>query len=76
MLATAGDRLALEQILFTAAGDASAFEIEALSLSEVDAEGHIVAVIVFDPDDRRAASVEMFERWARSDEALRHVERT
>src|SRR5262249_3795093 len=69
VLATAGDRLVLLRDLWTEAGDASPFEIETLSVWEVDADGHMVAIIAFDPDDRRAASVEMFERWARSDAA-------
>src|SRR5262249_17697910 len=66
VLATAGDRLVLQRNVWTEAADASPFEIETLSLQEVDADGHMVAIIVFNPDDRRAASVEMFERWARS----------
>ena len=69
MLATAGDRLALMRNLWTAVGDASPFEIETLSLWEVHVGGHMVAIVAFDPDDRRAASVGMFERWARSDAA-------
>jgi hypothetical protein len=35
----------------------------------VDGEGRVVAAIYFDPDDRRAASAELLERWARSDAA-------
>jgi hypothetical protein len=69
LLATAGDRLALERARLTGADAASSFEIENLWLTEVDAEGRVVAVIVFDPDDRRAASAELFERHARSDAA-------
>ena len=34
---------------------------------EVDAEGRVVASIVFDPDDRRAASAELLARDPRSD---------
>src|SRR5207247_3801060 len=44
-------------------------QIEALDLTEIDAEGRLVAYIDFDPDDRRAASAELFERFARSDAA-------
>src|SRR5206468_3516123 len=44
-------------------------EIEVLLVGEVDSEGRLVAVIVFDPDDRRAASAELSERYARSDAA-------
>jgi class 3 adenylate cyclase len=85
VLATAGDRLALARLRFAGPAAESApsaetfdpvrdarwagFEIEALQVIEVDAEGRILASILFDPDDRRAASAEMFERYARSDEA-------
>ena len=61
LLATAGDRLALERV-FWEAKDGAAFEAETLSLWEVDAEGRIVAAISFDPDDRRAAAAEMLAR--------------
>ena len=55
LLATTGDRLALEHVRWTGTtADGVAFEIENLSLMEVDAEGRIVAIISFDPDDRRA----------------------
>ncbi|HJQ82991.1 MAG TPA: nuclear transport factor 2 family protein [Candidatus Binatia bacterium] len=79
LLATAGDRLCLEQIRWTGAGGGGVFEAENLSLTEVDADGRIVAVVSFDPDDRRAASEEMFTRfgqtpagrWARALSELR-----
>src|SRR5207244_12716760 len=64
LLATAGDRLALEHHrLFTGAPDAPDAEVETLVLTEVDAEGRLVAYIAFDPDDRRAASAEMLDRY-------------
>jgi hypothetical protein len=68
LLATAGDRLALERVLFPGTGwqgidDAGEFEQEFLVLVEIDAGGRTVAAIFFEPIDRRAASREMFERW-------------
>jgi hypothetical protein len=69
VLATAGDCLVLEHVRFSGPDAGLAFEVEALRLIEVDAEGHLVAGIIFDPDDRRAASLEMLERYARSDAA-------
>ncbi len=66
LLATAGDHLALEHVRWVEAEDRVPFEAEALSLTEVDAEGRVVAVVSFDPDDRRAASLELVERQARS----------
>jgi class 3 adenylate cyclase len=52
-------------------GEATRRLVGALVTPEVDTEGHLVAIIMFDADDRRAASMEMFERYARSDEARR-----
>ncbi len=69
LLATAGDRLALERMLWTLRHGAQVSEIEVLKVAEVDAEGNIVAYLIFDPDDRRAAAREMLDRWARSDAA-------
>jgi ketosteroid isomerase-like protein len=67
VLATSGDRLALHHYRFVGDRDGSAWEAEVLNLSEVDAEGRTVAMIHFDPDDHRAASAEMLERYLRSD---------
>ena len=69
VLATAGDRLVLEHVRFTGPGDAVDFEIENLSLTEIDAEERYVAVVAFDADDRRAANKEMLERFARGEAA-------
>src|SRR5262249_54055185 len=81
VLATAGDRLALARLRRSSEGGLAAFgmdvatcdepesEIEHLLVTEVDAEGRLVAVIMFDPGDRHAATVEMLERYARSDAA-------
>jgi ketosteroid isomerase-like protein len=68
LLATAGDRLALAHVRRTDPAKAK-WEVDALVLHEVDEHDRTVAVIAFDPDDRRAASMEMLERHARSDEA-------
>jgi len=66
VLATAGHRLALGHVRWTGPGDAVDFEVEALSLTEVDAEGRFVAILTFDADDRRAAALEMLERGGRA----------
>ncbi|HJQ85102.1 MAG TPA: hypothetical protein VKA21_13545 [Candidatus Binatia bacterium] len=68
LLATAGDRLALSHCRWSDPAGTK-WDLEVLSLDEVDAEGRTVAIIAFDADDRRAAGMEMFERFARSDEA-------
>ncbi|MBI1818289.1 MAG: nuclear transport factor 2 family protein [Deltaproteobacteria bacterium] len=64
VLATAGDRLALQRNRFTRTKEVLLFEIETLALTELDAEGRLVAVVLFDPDDRAAASAELIERYA------------
>jgi hypothetical protein len=69
LLATAGDQLALCRIRFVGGEAGSEWEVDTLHLVEVDAEGRTVAVVAFDPTDRRAAGLEMLERFARKDEA-------
>jgi hypothetical protein len=65
VLATAGERLALERRVWrSATGDA---EVETLDVFEVDADGRLLASVVFDPEDRRAASEEMFVRFHRGE---------
>jgi hypothetical protein len=62
--------LVLHHVLFSVFDAATLVaEVEALQVLEVDAEGRVVATIAFDPDDRRAASTEMFDRYFRSDAA-------
>lgn len=62
LLATAGDRLALEHIVCVTGDPEAPSEIEILELDEVDREGRFVAITLFDPQDRAAASAELFER--------------
>jgi ketosteroid isomerase-like protein len=72
VLATAGDRLAMTRGRFTISdGETVVAEIDVLQINELDAAGRVVAAVTFDPDDRRAASIEMLDRWFRSDEAPR-----
>jgi ketosteroid isomerase-like protein len=70
LLATAGDRLALEHLLYWAgAADAPDLEVEALCIAEVDAEGRVIATISFDPEDRNAAFAEAQARFAAGEAA-------
>ncbi|MGH7820689.1 MAG: hypothetical protein ACREQ9_13040, partial [Candidatus Binatia bacterium] len=70
LLATAGERLMLSRLRFTGSeNDVLLVEAETLVVTEVDEAGRALAIIQFDPEDRRAASVEMVERFARGDEA-------
>jgi hypothetical protein len=71
ILATVGDRLALERLLWMGSYDGGGFESDNLEIIEVDGAGRIVTIIMFDPDDRRAASSELRERYARGDDPLK-----
>ena len=62
LLATAGDRLALQHIVWATGPADAASEIEILSLDECE-DGRFVHTTVFDPGDRAAAHAELFERY-------------
>ena len=66
LVATAGERLALQRIVWTTSEAGAVSEIEVLELSELDGEGRFVRVVLFDPDARAAASAELFERYVAS----------
>ncbi len=69
VLATSGDRLSLERVLWTADDAGAVSEVETLQITEVDAAGHVVAAIVFEPDDRRSAFDELQGRFAAGEAA-------
>jgi len=68
VLATAGDRLVLVRVVWTTGESGADSEIEMLEVDEVDRDGRFIVAVTFDPDDRRAASAELLDRYARSDE--------
>jgi len=63
LLATAGDRLALQHVLWRTGEGGSDSEVETLQLSEVDGEGRFVSSATFDPEDRDAAFFELGRRY-------------
>jgi ketosteroid isomerase-like protein len=69
LIGTAGDRVALERVLWKGEPDGAPVEREHLRLTEVDAEGRIRASIRFDPDDRAAAFLEAQARFAAGEAA-------
>ncbi len=66
VLATAGDRLVLQRVLWSLREGGAASEVELLDVSEVDAGGRFISGCFFDPGDRAAASAELFERYVAS----------
>jgi class 3 adenylate cyclase/tetratricopeptide (TPR) repeat protein len=69
LLATAGDRLALEHLRWNGGASGQNWVVENLSIHEVDAEGRTIAVIAFDPDDRRAAFADAQARFVAGEAA-------
>jgi ketosteroid isomerase-like protein len=69
VLGTVGDRIALDQIAWRSASDATRFELDWLRIIEVNAEGKLRAFFLFDPDDRRAAFAEAQARFAAGEAA-------
>jgi hypothetical protein len=63
LLATAGDRLALQHVLWRTGETGGDSEVETLQLSEVDDEGRFVSSATFDPDDRATAFRELGHRY-------------
>ena len=72
LMATAGERLALQRIVWTTSEAGAVSEIEVLELSELDGEGRFVRVVLFDPDACAAASAELFERYVGSGAGASH----
>jgi hypothetical protein len=67
LLATAGERLVLQRLRFSATETADLqFEIAILQVVEVDAQDRIVATVAFDPEEREAALRELHARHARA----------
>jgi ketosteroid isomerase-like protein len=67
VLATAGERLALQHVAMAGTYEGTDFEQDFLQIVEIDDDDRLVAAIAFDPEDRRAASRELLERSARID---------
>jgi ketosteroid isomerase-like protein len=65
-LATAGERLALQQVVWHETPGDPSFQIENLRITELDAAGKLRAMVLFDRDQRADANEELFERWAAS----------
>jgi len=63
LLGTAGDRVAVEVLLWSGGPTDGRFEIEYLGVIEVDESNLMVATILLDLDDPRAAQREAWARW-------------
>jgi len=67
VIATVGERIELRRRIVTGTADGGAFESEFLLLTEVDAEGKILASINFDVEAQAEASLEAQQRSLASD---------
>jgi class 3 adenylate cyclase len=69
LVATAGDHICLERVLWTGGPADGRVEVEYLWLAEVDESGHLVSGVMFDPEDWRAATRDAWGRWLARDPA-------
>ena len=69
LVATAGDRIDVERIVFARGAAGGALELGQLVVTEVAGDGRLRAVVRFDPDDRRAAFDEAAERFVAGEAA-------
>ncbi len=69
LVATAGDRIDVERIVFARGAAGGALELGQLVVTEVAGDGRLRAVVRFDPDDRRAAFGEAVERFVAGEAA-------
>jgi len=67
LVGIAGDRVAISRALWSGGRPEGRWEVEYLSVVEIDEAGRIVAMIFFDLDDARAAQREAWARWAAID---------
>jgi hypothetical protein len=72
LLATTGNRLALHRLRWAGGVGGNDFEVESLEITEIDAEGRLLASIVLGVDERRTAAIEMLDRYCRG-EAVGHM---
>lgn len=70
VLGTAGDRVALEAMLWSGGPADGRFEIEYVGVSEVGESGLFTGMVLFDLDDARKAQREAWARWAAIDPAV------
>jgi hypothetical protein len=69
LIGTAGERVAITRVLWSGGPSDGRFEIEYLSVVEVDEAGLVTAIILFGAADARAAQREAWARWAAIDPA-------
>jgi len=70
-IGAAGNRVAIERLLWSGGPADGRFEIEYLDVIEVDESGLLTAIVLFDLDDARAAQREAWARWAAIDPGVK-----
>ena len=74
LIATRGQRLVLGRVRWSASDQgAEAFQSEALCITEVEGDGQIAAIVMFDPDDLEGAIAQLDARYLAGDAAA-HTE--
>ncbi len=63
VIGLAGQRIAVENLVFTGGPVDAPVEVEVLTVNEVDEEGRIARSVTFGPDQRREAQREALRRW-------------
>ena len=67
LLATLGDRIAVYRDAWTGSTEGGGFELGGIRVFEVNSEGKLRALILFDSDDRSAAFAEAISRFAQGE---------
>jgi hypothetical protein len=70
LIGTAGERVVVIRMLWTGGPGDRRFEIEYLSVCEVDTAGLVTAIVLFGADDARGAQREAWARWAAIDPSV------
>jgi ketosteroid isomerase-like protein len=73
IVGTAGDRVAIARVLWAGGPPDGRFEVEFLTVHEVNEAGLCTALIFLDPDDERGAQREAWTRWAAIDPMVAEV---
>ena len=75
LVGVAGDRVILQNMLWSGGPPDGRFEIEYLAVQEADEAGSLAAIVLFDIDDWRDAQREFWKRWSTIDPSVVSITR-